>query len=593
MTRSFSTGGVLLALCATLAGCSSRTNVSATGSTPSQYTHLYITAQAVWFNTNANAGPDDSGWAKFVLKTPVTVDLVTDSNGSLGEIANDLRLAPGTYNSILLLPVDYSAALTTSAQSLGASFNEEVDYVDSTGSHQVALVLPNPEKGIIVPEGSLTVPVGKAGVPSASSTSSSTNTTNTTTNLFGTTTTTPATSTTGTTTGSNKTTTVSFATSFDTNRDLHMFTYNSGGTQTGVLLSANPTASDLATAGGISGTLTLTSLTNITGPSDRVTIQASAETLSPDGTHHVIVASAPVQTDGTFTIYPLPSNSSTPTVYDVVIHGPNIATIIIKSVSVTTSAPTITSAATSTGGSTQTTTVSSAVSLGTFIPRSATSFTTPTSLATLPPGAAVTFYQTLPASGEVPYAIDEVGIDPFNFNLTNAEALSPATIDTGTYTSSGTTITVTSATPTEGAGVYRVGATAPLFNDGSLSSSTEVSSTSTQVPVPTLSPTSGTTASITATVTEASGQYDQGELIVSHNGAVVGTASLNSVLPAGGSVTVSGLPGGSSALYYLSVIVWNSTGSSNPTGPAFVHQSMPSPVDLSSGSATGVTVAIN
>jgi len=374
-----------------------------------------------------------------------------------------------------------------------------------------------------------------------------------------------------------------------------MFTYNSGGTQTGVLLSANPTASDLATAGGISGTLTLTSL-DITSDSDRVPIQASAEVLSADGTHHVIVASAPVQTDGTFTIYPLPSNSSTPTIYDVVIHGPKIATIIIKSVSVTTSAPTITSAATSTGGSTQTTTVTSAVSLGTFIPRSATPYSvniTPTASATLPPGAAVTFYQTLPASGEVPYAIDEVGIDPFNFNLTNAEALSPATIDTGTYTSIGTTITVTSATPTEGAKTYRVGATAPLFNDGVLSSNTKVSPTSTQVTVPTLSPTSGTTASITATVTEASGQYDQGELIVSHNGAVVGTASLNSVLPAGGNVTVSGLPGGSSALYYLSVIVWNSTGSSNPTGPSFVHQSMPSLVDLSSGGATGVTVAIN
>ncbi len=47
----------------------------------------------------------------------------------------------------------------------------------------------------------------------------------------------------------------------------------------------------------------------------------------------MIVACAPVQTDGTFTIYPLPSNSKTPTVYDVVIHGPNIATIIIKNVS--------------------------------------------------------------------------------------------------------------------------------------------------------------------------------------------------------------------------------------------------------------------
>ena len=82
---------------------------------------MFITAQAVWFNTSKNASADDSGWAKFQLKTPVTVDLVQQSNGTLGEIANDLRVAPGTYNSILLLPVDPTLGLTTSAQALGAS----------------------------------------------------------------------------------------------------------------------------------------------------------------------------------------------------------------------------------------------------------------------------------------------------------------------------------------------------------------------------------------------------------------------------------------------------------------------------------------
>ena len=150
----------------------------------------------------------------------------------------------------------------------------------------------------------------------ASSTTGTTN--NTTTNLFGTTTTTPAT-TTPTTSTSSTTTTVSFATSFDANRDLHLFCYviaspgscaqsatgTTTGTATGAILSANPTATDLSTTGGITGTLTLTSLTNINSVSDRVAIQASAESLSADGTHHVIVASAPVQTDGTFTIYPL------------------------------------------------------------------------------------------------------------------------------------------------------------------------------------------------------------------------------------------------------------------------------------------------
>src|ERR1700730_17379146 len=146
MTRFAFTGGALLALCGAFSGCSSRTNVSATGSTPSQFTHVYITTQEVWFNTKTAASPDDSGWGKFPLKTPVTIDLVTESNGTLGEIANDLRVAPGTYNSILLMPLDWNATTTASATAIGATWNSEADYVDTAGkTQQVPLVLPNPE----------------------------------------------------------------------------------------------------------------------------------------------------------------------------------------------------------------------------------------------------------------------------------------------------------------------------------------------------------------------------------------------------------------------------------------------------------------
>ncbi|HEY0339760.1 MAG TPA: DUF4382 domain-containing protein, partial [Steroidobacteraceae bacterium] len=394
MTRFGFTGSVLLALCAAFSGCSSRTNVSVTGSTPSQFTHVYITAKAVWFNTNANASAEDSGWARFPLTTPVTIDLINEANGTLGEIVDDLRVAPGTYNTILILPVDWTVMpAAASATAVGATWNSEADYVDASGNPQQApLILPNPEKGFVIPGASLKVPVGNVGVGGiGGSTSTSTSTTN----GFGSPTTSPTTTTTS--ASSSTTTTVSFATTFDANRDLHVFNYTNGtATATGVLLSANPTASDLSTTGGITGTLTLTNLTNYTNISSRVAIQASAELLSTDGTqpHHVIVASAPVQTDGTFTIYPLPSNSSTPTVYDVVIHGPTISTIIIKNVSVTTTTPTLTGAA-STAGSVATTTATGAVSIGTFIPTAATTFIaniTPTASASLPPGAAATFY---------------------------------------------------------------------------------------------------------------------------------------------------------------------------------------------------------
>jgi hypothetical protein len=629
-TRFVSPGGILLAVCAALAGCSSRTNVSATGSTPPQYQHVYITAQEVWFNTSATATAEDSGWAKFPLTTPATVDLVTQSNGSLGEIINDLQLAPGSYAQIRLIPVDASAALTTSAQALGASFNAEADYVDGTGSHQLALELPNPDKGIGI-QASLTVPVGKVGTTTgALGTSATTNsTTNQSTGLFGSpntttnntttndtttnNTTTNNTTTTGTssssTSSTNTKTTVSFAMNFDGSRDLATFTYAGApgavGAKSGVLLSAHPAAYDLASAGGISGTLTLTSLntTAITNASNRLNIVATAEALSADGTRHVVVASAPVTTGGTFTLYPLLSNSSTPTTYDVVIHGAGIATMIIKSVPVTVTPPVSTSSST-TGSSTAATTATTPVSIGTFTPRAAdkTSFSanvTPTASATLPAGATVSFYQTLPASGEVPYVIEEAAIDPFNFTLGSDEPLSAATtIDSGTYTTSGATITLTSSTPTQGAGTYGVGASAPLFTDGPISSTVAPpaagTTTAVRATVPALTVASGASAtSITASVTQATaGKYDQGQVIVTRDGAVIGTAPLDTALTGGGTVTINGLPGGnsfSSALYDLSVRVWKST---DPAG-TLSRQWFSSPVDLRRGSATGVALTIN
>ncbi|HUO18249.1 MAG TPA: DUF4382 domain-containing protein, partial [Steroidobacteraceae bacterium] len=115
----------LAVLAAALAGCSTRTNVAATGDSPALYTHVYITAQAVWFNSNATAGPDDGGWAQFPLSTPVTVDLVADSAGNFANLATDLKLAPGSYAQVRLIPVDASAPLAVSAQTLGALYNME------------------------------------------------------------------------------------------------------------------------------------------------------------------------------------------------------------------------------------------------------------------------------------------------------------------------------------------------------------------------------------------------------------------------------------------------------------------------------------
>src|SRR5205823_4741467 len=270
-------------LCCAVAGCSTRTDVSVTGNTPAQYSHVWITAREVWFNTSAIAAPDDGGWVKFPLSNPATVDLVTESGGNLGSLVTALKLAPGTYSQVRLIPVDAAAPLTSSAQTLGALYNAEADYVDSANTtHQLPLELLNPDQGIGIP-GTLKVPVGNVGA-ALSATTATTTTTGTTT-----TPTTPTTPNTSPTT----TTTTTFAITFDGTRDLTPFSYAGATTPNAILLSSHASAFDLSEVGGIRGQLTLTNLTAINSAAGLPAIQVSAQSLSADGTRHVVVSRAP------------------------------------------------------------------------------------------------------------------------------------------------------------------------------------------------------------------------------------------------------------------------------------------------------------
>ena len=140
--------GCVLLASAALVGCAPKTDVSATGSVPAQYSHVYVSVKEIWFNTSATAGPDDTAWIKFPLTTPVTIDLAA-TVGSLSSITTGLAVPVGTYAQVRLIPVDSGETLLSSASSLGAAYNSEVDYVDTAGNTQrVALELQNPDKGI-------------------------------------------------------------------------------------------------------------------------------------------------------------------------------------------------------------------------------------------------------------------------------------------------------------------------------------------------------------------------------------------------------------------------------------------------------------
>jgi hypothetical protein len=597
----------LAALTAALAGCSSRTNVAATGNSPSVYTHVYITAQAVWFNSSASAGPDDAGWVKFTPSTPVTVDLIADSGGNFANLATDLRLTPGSYAQLRLIPVDASTPLTVSAQTLGAKYNMEADIVSGGVTQQLPLELLNPDKGLGI-QANLRVPFGNIGAAFGA-----TNSPAATTPLAGTTTGTTLSATTSPTTGST-TTTSEFALTFDGVRDLTAFTYGAvGGVggASGVLLSSHASANDLSQSGGIQGQLTLTSLSLPTSANGTTGLEVSAESLSADGTRHFVVARAPVASDGSFTLYPLAASSSNNTSYDLVVHGPGIATIIIKSILIpaTGSSGVSTTGTSSTGTAanpdTSPITPANLVSVGTLIPRYAAPFTTNIQTAAgapLPAGAEVAFYQTLPSAGEVPYVIEASPIDPFNQVLVPAQALSTGTVDSGTYVSSGATITVVSAAPAEAAlangvpGTYQVAAAAPLYADGTLGTLVSGAAGVTTVAPTTvgaLALASGSSsAQVSVSVQVAAKEYAGGELMLSQNGQLIASAPLDAALAAGGgTVQLSGVPGGTpTSVYYLTVRAW--TSSADPSG-TLTRQWYPDAIDLRSVTSANVQVSVN
>ena len=141
---------LLLTACA-LAACGARTNVAATSNVTALYSHVWVTVQDVKVNTSASAAPGDSSWLDFPLATPQTFDLATVTNGGLATFGSALKIPTGTYLQMQLLLADSSAALVTSAQTASLLFNDQVEYLDSTGAAVAApLQLVHPEQGIVL-----------------------------------------------------------------------------------------------------------------------------------------------------------------------------------------------------------------------------------------------------------------------------------------------------------------------------------------------------------------------------------------------------------------------------------------------------------
>jgi len=545
---------LLCLLLLALGACSSQVHVSATANVPAQYSHVWITVAALWFNTTAGAGPEDSGWKKFALSTPQTLDLTALNGGTLTALAGALHVPAGSYQELRLLLVDPSAPLVPAAQSAGALTNDEVDYVDSSGLPQrVPLQIPVAAEGIgvslsfTVQAASNTIPSGSAGLAAITGSSSASNT--------------------------------SVALSFDAARDLVPVSLS--GVQA-YLLNPHLTGTNLSSVGTIQGSVDVSGVTpDATGAID---VTVSAEQASADGSRFEIVASAPVQSGGAFVLYPLPSSTST---YDLVFHGPGVQSVIVQDVPVSSGAPAS----------------ASAVQLQNVALATASSFTVNVDPASPLPagGMALGFYQSLP-SGGAPYLIDRVNVDTFSGLLDQDHALPAADIAYGTYAGGSVSLAVNA--PVEGAHTYAVATTASSYADGVLGSGGTLVSAPASGTGPQLLSVTAAAVQSGASVDSISGtlsvatpaRYDRGELVLTHDGTVIAAAPLDADLAGNqfsGTLAAS-VPGGGASgsfapgLYYAEVWLWNST---DPLG-TFTREPATAAIDLRAGSVSGVALTV-
>jgi hypothetical protein len=341
---------------------------------------------------------------------------------------------------------------------------------------------------------------------------------------------------------------------------------------------------DLDHAGAVSGKLDL-------GSTGAFGVVVKAERAMEAGALHYVVRSTSLRADGSFTLFPVPLPTLPGgTAVDVLIRGRNMATMIIRNVPVT--AGTTTSLTQNAMPATASSEYTATMAAGTLKPS----------------GAWVTFYQTLPGAGELPYVVNFRQGNPFTGTLTDPVNLASADLEyaafiAGSSSNTGADLSFTSVAPAEGTGSFQAwagmddyqstAATAVVAPPASGSGPVAFSFTA-------LTPLAGLSAdNISGSITQSAATYDSGYLVLSRDGLIATTLDLGATLALnggnGGAYNVGNLAGGSSAsprpgtIYYGYAIVWNSA---HPLASLHV-QTFGGGANLSQGNATGYNLSLN
>jgi hypothetical protein len=68
--------------------------------------HVWITVRDLWFHTSSTAESEQTGWIKFPLSSPITLDLLELGNGAISvPVWDDIELPEGDYTQIRIFLV--------------------------------------------------------------------------------------------------------------------------------------------------------------------------------------------------------------------------------------------------------------------------------------------------------------------------------------------------------------------------------------------------------------------------------------------------------------------------------------------------------
>ena len=532
------------------------------GATPG-IDHLWVTVTGVALHADATRvyGDGDAGWVVRTLPTPITVDLSDPSltNGASVSLLKQSVSTPGNYAQLrlLLAPSDPAIPPLAQATAKGLQFNEQVQYTDAGGTtHIVPLEMPNPQGGL-----RLTTPFS----------------------LSGDTTTPLSIEWSAEQTLVRRTATGGGADRFTLRNELQLYNQT--------LLTALSDG-NLQIGGSVFDSITgqLDTTHFCTGASHAGCIHdvvATATSLSADGRFHAEARTVSVAADGSFALYPLPSQSA----YDVVIRGGNMETIVVHGVFVD---PTGILRPAPTALSSKATPLVPVMNAG----ERAVTVTN----ALVPGSSKVFFGQTIAgtggSAGDVPYAMVAGIADPATGRLLQpvtlpGGALHYASFNTATD-GNGTPPTFTTVTPVEGAGAFSTWSQGTLATTTSATATVAAGATSVAAPQPVALAglaTGTLTVMLTGTSTNAA---DHAELIVANDGGVVSVVDVSSQIASHGGSTPINVPSGTSpsapgaTKYAVALRTW--IGSTEGASARWSRAG--APIDLSSTASANVNLVL-